>query len=364
MKMKVHFVLGENYPNVVGGMEIFNYYLIKNLLDKFEISYSAISRLNYEGARWFRTSNIRPTKFLYPIQVFFQLLFHRDIRKVVLSYSEAHWILWKLYAIFMRILHVDYYIVIHHGKKPTTNHLPVYLDLFSHATKVVAVSEDIKRNYDDLFHLDCQVVYPLVPFEKCKVTRESLRLKYHIPSDRTVFCQIGTVKQMKNPDSILKAVNSMTDEQIKTLNPHIVYAGSGPMFESLKTLAADLVLADRVSFLGFVPKEIINEVYELSDIYVIASDFEGTSVSLLEAMFNKKPILASRAPGIVNTLNESEDCLMFEPRSHEDLKSKIFELVNHPSLASKYRDNVYKHYEKEFSYQGVLDSYSQIFLNV
>ena len=42
----------------------------------------------------------------------------------------------------------------------------------------------------------------------------------------------------------------------------------------------------------------IPDYYKTADFYIISSDYEGTSLSLLEAMFNKLAIIASDAPGI------------------------------------------------------------------
>lgn len=68
---RIHFVLGAGtYPHLTGGMEIFNYYLIQSLKDKFNISYTASHSLDIPDTKQIRSYKIRPTKYIFPIQLF------------------------------------------------------------------------------------------------------------------------------------------------------------------------------------------------------------------------------------------------------------------------------------------------------
>lgn len=358
---KAHFILGDGvYPYVTGGMEIFNYYLIKRLSKHFLISYSSYKKLDITNTNFHKCLKIKPVKIFFPIQIFIHLLFHRDIKTVVVSYSASSWIIWLIYYITFKILKQNYIVVIHYGKKPETNHKYVYRNFFKSAKKVVSVSYDIKNNYDKLFNIDSTVIFPLVPFEHCTITKKDLRLKYNIPINRTVICMIGSIKDMKNPDTILKCLQKFHLSELQQFNPHVVYAGDGNMVSMLKNFANTYHLENRVTFLGVVPKEHINEIYKLSDIYLIASDFEGTSVSLLEAMFNKIPIIASRVPGIIHTITEGIECLMFQVHNHNELKKCVLDLMNSPDLAYKIAAQAYNHYKYDYNYDCILEKYTKL----
>lgn len=358
---KIHFILGGGiYPNVVGGMEIFNYYLIKSLRNEFDISYTSFVPLKIDHTKWYKCLNLKPSKVFFPLQVFLHLLFHPQIKKVIISYSEAHWFIWQLYTLIMTFLKIDYYIVIHYGKEPEIHHKKIYQTFFKKAQKVICVSEDIKKNYDKLHNINCRVIYPLVPFERAVQQKEELRKQYNIPINRNVICMIGSVKQMKNPDDILEVIKNFNNEELVKYNPHIVYAGSGNMIEILKKRASDYKISDRVTFLGFVPKEKVNEIYKLSDIYLIASDFEGTSVSLLEAMFNAMPIIASRVPGIIDTISEEKESIMYSLKSHIELKAALIKILSNSDLKNEIKNNAFKHYSECYSYKNVLKEYKNI----
>lgn len=357
--MKVLFEIGGGiYPTKVGGMEIFNYYFIRELANIEDVSYTSYGSYDHHKGKYIRSHYIRPTKYLSPIQLGFNILFHRpDV--VIISYSEAHSIMWHLYNKVLNVLKIPYIVVIHHGKVPGRDGFERYNSFFNDAKCVVAVSDDIKRNYDNLFGIDCIVIPPLVPFDNVTDRKESLFEKYGLPSTGTLIGMVGTIKGMKNPDTLIKAIAAMTHEELREYNPYAVFAGSGPMIDDLKKLSRDLNISDRVRFLGFVPKEQVGEIMKCLDYYVIASDYEGTSVSLLEAMFNKKPILASNVIGINDTVSENE-CVFFEVKQHIDLKDKLVTLFADKAKTQFFAENAYKRYMQTYDYSIMLNKYIEI----
>lgn len=359
---KILFILGGGiYPNVVGGMEIFNYYFIKSLKDKFMIYYSSNIPLNFDGIKWLKTFFIKPTKFFSPIQVLIHLLFNQSIKKVVISFSAAHWLVWRLYTMVNTVLKRDYYIIIHYGDLTPTNKNDIYKQFFAKAKKVIAVSHDIKRNYDSKYNIDCEVLYPLVPFEESKLDSLTLRSEFNIPENAFLITMVGTLKDMKNPDTLLNAISMFTKEELTKYNIHIAYAGRGYMVESLKEIAKEKELNDNVHFLGFVPKEDVNKVFKMTDVYTIASDFEGTSVSLLEAMFNKKTILASNAPGIKDMVKDKYSALLFETKNATELYGHIKRLLDNPKLGEELSNKAFNDFTANYSYQDMLNRYIRIF---
>lgn len=360
---KIHFVLRAGvYPNRTGGMEIFNYYLINSIRNKYEISYSAYTQLNYDHIKYHKLYALRPSKVFEPLQLFFFLLFHRQIRTIVYSFSRDHWLAWKLYTIVSKILNVDYMVVIHLGQMPSISTKSSMISGFLKGAKaVVAVSSDIKRNYDSVYGINCRIIYPLVPFELSNLSKNDLRSYYSIPLDAFVVCMVGTIKKMKNPDSIITVLSMLNEKDINEIRPFVLFAGSGDMISQMKQLALKLGIGDRVKFVGNIPKEEVNKIYCLSDAYLIASDYEGTSVSLLEAMFNSKPIIAARAPGMVDMLTDGKDCLMFETRNVDELKECLLRIAKEEHLRNTLSSVARSTYIKKYNYREVIAQYEELF---
>lgn len=361
MKNKVLFILGDGvYPFKTGGMEVFNFYLIRELRQFFNISYLAGHKLEYDECMYHHIHTIRPAKFVFPLQILWHFLTHPSEKKTVISFSSAHWFIWWMYSLIIRLFRIKSIAVIHYGKTVPQEHPSAYKAFFHSQKTVVAVSDDIKRNYDNAFGTNCVVLPPLVPFEHSSLSTKECREKYGIPHNANVICMVGSIKGMKNPDTLIEAISKMTKEELSVYNPFALYAGNGAMLEELKEETEILEISDRVKFLGNVPKEEVKDVMKASDIYLIASDFEGTSVSMLEAMFNKMPILSSRAPGLKDMVREDIDALMFETRNAEQLKSLIIKASSHQGLTTKLSQSANTRYIEKYSYSAMINEYRDL----
>lgn len=358
----IHFEIRDGiYPLKVGGMEVFNYYFVRELAKRIEVSYAAAAPLDHGYGRFSRMRSIKPIKYLAPIRFAFNALRHKP-DMVILSFSAAHAVTWKLYGQSLSLLKIPYMTIIHHGKVPDNENIEIYRKFFNDAKANIAVSEDIKRNYDAKYGIDCKVIPPLVPFEKSTRTRAELLSRYNLPAEGTLIGMVGTIKKMKNPDTLLKAIGIMTEEERKRYNPVAVFAGTGDEVENLKKLAIELGIADRTRFVGFVPKEEVKDLMACLDYYVIASDYEGTSVSLLEAMYNRKPILASKVTGIKDTVSENE-ALFFEVRNPEQLKKQLITFFENQSLREELSENAFKRYSRQYDYEVMIAQYLEVISN-
>jgi len=108
-------------------------------------------------------------------------------------------------------------------------------------------------------------------------------------------------------------------------------AGSGPLLEELKKLAADLGLAQTVHFVGFVA-DTAGFLAEL-DIFVMPSLYEGLGVSALEAMGAGKPVIATRVGGLTESVIDGVTGIIVPPQDAAALAAAIARLVKDRSTA-------------------------------
>ena len=358
---KVLFILGyKMYPDITGGMEIFNYRMIEGLQDQLDVYYTCGRDLGFEKASCLRLRKLRPEKYLWPLQVFLHLLRHPELRSVVFSYSEASPVVWRLFTRMTRKLHLRSTVVLHFGNPHTGTSQKTLERFFKSAGTVIAVSPDIKRNYDAAFGLDCTVLPPAIPFKPSGKSREEIRSAWGIPSDAFVISMVGSLKGMKNPDTAIDCLSSLTEDERARVKPFLLYAGDGPMANQLKEKVAASGLSDRVLFLGRIPQEKVCDVFKGSDCYLIASDFEGTSLSLMEAMANGLPILASDAPGLRDMIEDGRNGLLFIRRDVSSLKQCILRYHSDPSLAASAGEQAREEYRRHYSFDAVAAQYREL----
>lgn len=359
----ISFYLEEGiYPPKVGGMEIFNCSLAREMAGKADLTCLATEPVRgADGSRFYRMFRLRPRQIFYPLQLIVYFLFHPRRRNLLFSYSSETPATCRMLTFAIRRFKLRAVVVIHFGKAPSEAGREVVGALFKSCAKVVAVSEDIKKNYDSFYGISCEVIPPLVPFAVSPMGVRDCRAKYSVPVDSSVICMVGSFRDLKNTDTVVRAIASMSPAELEKYNPCVVYAGDGQMRESVRNLAEELGVSDRVVFLGNVPRESVNEVFRMSDIYLMASDYEGTSISLLEAMFNSKPIIASRAPGVVDMLDEDKEALMFTTRSSDELGRLIVSLLSDAELMERISAAARRRYDMCYDYGQMLSRYLEMF---
>ncbi len=109
-----------------------------------------------------------------------------------------------------------------------------------------------------------------------------------------ILC-VGRLIERKGQHHLLKAFHNLKSMLSQPLR--LILAGAGDAEESLRLLAAELGVADTVSFLGPVPRADVPALYHQADVFTLPSQNEGMSIALLEAMASGLPVVTTTAGG-------------------------------------------------------------------
>jgi glycosyltransferase involved in cell wall biosynthesis len=113
-------------------------------------------------------------------------------------------------------------------------------------------------------------------------------------------------------------------------------AGDGDMLEPWRQLARELGLEQRAHFLGNVPYEHIPDHICAADVFVLNSEYEGLSHTLLEVSALGTPIVASRIGGNPEVVEHERNGLLVPLRDDEALRAAIARLLDDPELAQRF----------------------------
>lgn len=136
--------------------------------------------------------------------------------------------------------------------------------------------------------------------------------------------------------------------EIRATIPDIeaLIVGDGPERGTLERLAAELGVADSVRFEGTRPHGDMPALLASSDLAVIPSLMEATSVAGLEAMACGIPVVASRVGGLPEIIDDQVGTLV-PPGDPEALARAIVDLLGSPSRAAmgrRARERVVAHW--------------------
>ena len=112
----------------------------------------------------------------------------------------------------------------------------------------------------------------------------------------------------------------------REIDAEAVLVGDGPERQKLAALAAELGVADRLTFLGARANQEMPGLLSSGDLAIFPSLMEATSIAALEAMSCELPVAASRVGGLPEIVSDAVGGL-FEPADPSSLAAKVIELL-------------------------------------
>lgn len=113
---------------------------------------------------------------------------------------------------------------------------------------------------------------------------------------------LGRVTFQKGPDYFVEAAYKVLK---KDGNVRFVMAGTGDMLHRVIKRVAQLRIGSRFHFTGFLKGKEVDDIFALSDVYVMPSVSEPFGISPLEAMRSNVPVIISKQSGVSEVLRHA-----------------------------------------------------------
>jgi glycosyltransferase involved in cell wall biosynthesis len=169
------------------------------------------------------------------------------------------------------------------------------------------------------------------------------------PNDMFTLLAVGHLVPVKAQDLIIGALPLLPGVRL-------VLAGDGPDRAKLETLARELKVSERVTFLGAVPQAQLRSHYGAADALVLSSSREGWANVLLEAMACGTPVVASRVYGTPEVVAAPEAGVLMRERSYQGVADAVNALRAHyPERAATRR------YAERFSWDDTTSGQIRLF---
>ena len=190
-----------------------------------------------------------------------------------------------------------------------------------YADEIIVLSKNVQSYFKNTYNRE--TVYIPNGVERPRVLEAELITELYGLETNSYILFLGRLVPEKGLRYLIEAF-----KQINTDKKLVIAGGTSDSeeFESkLKTLAAE---DDRIIFAGFVQDEILDELYSNAYIYVLPSNLEGMSLSLLEAMSYGNCCLTSDIPECTEVIGEFG--YTFRKSNVDDLKNKLQYLCDEP----------------------------------
>ena len=142
---------------------------------------------------------------------------------------------------------------------------------------------------------------------------------------------VGNLLERKGVADLLHAVASPA---LKQRDIRLTMAGGGPV-ETYRALAADLGIADRVTFTGWLSQDAARALMVASDALILPAYDEGLPLVILEALASATPVICTPVGSIPEVLQDGHTALFVTPGDKASIASAIVTLIDQPALAGE-----------------------------
>jgi glycosyltransferase involved in cell wall biosynthesis len=231
------------------------------------------------------------------------------------------------------------------------------------ATRVITISESVKRDVVEILRVPASRVDSVLlghgmRFSGSPTASSQLRSRFALGEDRVVLC-VSAALVHKNLPRLLEAFARLDLPGVRL----VLVGHAGRDLEPLRTRAAELEVADRVVFTGWISAADLEGLYALAACCAYPSLYEGFGMPVLEAMARGVPLVCSDATSLPEVAGDA--ALLFDPHDTTALASALHKILTDANLAADLRERG-RARAATFTWsrcaEGVLEAYRNSFL--
>ncbi|GKU31661.1 glycosyltransferase family 4 protein [Clostridium folliculivorans] len=327
MKDMIHVIIdGRMIDEHLHGIARYTYELIKNSSESDEVFYSILVNDIALGKKIFK--DIKNIEFILMKSKFLSLGEQLELPKIVNKFKGKA-IFHSPSFVGSPFIKTDMVMTIHdlnHIRFPqfyTPFHKYYYKFIVKSSAnlskKLLTVSEFSKLELVDW--LECKKDKVVVTYNgidknfnviKEQLQLEAIRNKYKLHDKFILY--VGNLKPHKNVETLVEAMKYLQDEKIKLVI-------NGRVNESLKQIVDKHGLQDKIQFIGFVDDDDLSGLYNLAEVFIFPSLYEGFGLPPLEAMACGCPTIVSNTSSLPEVVGDN--AIKIEPKDHKALADGI-----------------------------------------
>ena len=227
------------------------------------------------------------------------------------------------------------------------------------ADLIIAISEQTKADIIEFLGIKAEKIK--VIYQGCQAVfkenysneeKEAVRQKFNLPQN--FLLNVGTIEERKNALLIVKA--------IKNIDTTLVLVGKETAYsQTIHAYIKEHQLEKKVIFLKQLSSKELAIVYQLAEIFIYPSIFEGFGIPIIEALYSKTPVITTNS-GVFPEAG-GPDSVYIDPENQDELEKVIKNLLN---SGEKRAEMVEKGLEfvQKFNDEGIAKQYMDCYLAV
>ena len=167
---------------------------------------------------------------------------------------------------------------------------------------------------------------------------------------------VGRLSAQKSPKYFIKAIPDVLSVEPDT---KFLLVGDGELRQELESIIKKLKITENVKILGY--RDDVPELLSIIDVFVLTSSWEGLGRSLTEAMYLKRPVVATAVEGVPELVIHKKTGLLVPPKNSESISDAILYLLKHPEICESIGEEAGKKVRDDFSAEKMISQIQQLY---
>ncbi|EFO79233.1 glycosyl transferase group 1 [Oscillochloris trichoides DG-6] len=174
------------------------------------------------------------------------------------------------------------------------------------------------------------------------------RTRLGLALDEEILLCVGRMEPLKGMDALIRALALLAQQEPAQRARRRVLLVGGETEDQpaawnseqrrLDTLRHQLGIADRVTFLGAQPQELLPDYFAAANVVAVPSHYESFGMAALEALACGALVIASNVGGLALTIEDGHSGLFIPVDDHVALATQISRVLGDPELAQTLRN--------------------------
>ncbi len=193
-----------------------------------------------------------------------------------------------------------------------------------------AVSDAVKQSIPSIARDRVEVLVHGVPQDgiaEARAAREEVRAELGLHADDIAVITVANFRAQKAYPDLLRAARRAVDANARL---RFFSVGQGQLEHVARQVHAELDLGDRFQFLGYRSDAL--RLVAASDIFALASEYEGYPIAVMEALSVGVPVVATRVGGIPDAVTDGIEGFLVAPGAIEQLADAIVRIAGDDGL--------------------------------
>jgi L-malate glycosyltransferase len=250
-------------------------------------------------------------------------------------------------------------------RETVPNNLKTIVDWAGLAFALVFAKKTVFLNveYRDIIKKQMRLLFS---DKKTTVIGNGINLNLFKPGHkRTVDCirlgMQGRLSTTKDHATLIKAFHIIVKQWEGKQNFELIIAGGGTEREELEKLAAELLIQDKIKFLGMLKEAALPTFINSLDIYIHATLGEMMSTAIMQVMACEMPIIASDVFGVNNMIKNGENGLLVPLGNEHKLAEAIQYYLDNPAIRDTHAKKAFEIAVNNYSSKLMFKRYQAVF---